>query len=253
MLTVYRSNRAEFLARLLSRQLIEQQPGPLETVEVMVNTWPTSRWLGEQLATANGISSLVRFPFPGSRLRQLVRQVLHLPAQEDDPWRAGQLVWAVLELLPELLEQPVAQPLRTWLTQREGTASGLTRDRWQLARTIADAMDDYALYRPDQLEQWKRTRPEDDWQPVLWRLLAQRLPRAPFGLQVREAVDRLRRGDVDPDLLPQRLRLFGISALAPVQVDLIQALSGLLEVEIYLLTPCPVSYTHLTLPTKRIV
>ena len=91
MLTVYRSNRAEFLARLLSRQLIEQQPGPLETLEVMVNTWPTSRWLGEQLATANGISSLVRFPFPGSRLRQLVRQVLHLPAQEDDPWRAGQL------------------------------------------------------------------------------------------------------------------------------------------------------------------
>ena len=162
MLTVYRSNRAEFLARLLSRQLIEQQPGPLETVEVMVNTWPTSRWLGEQLATANGISSLVRFPFPGSRLRQLVRQVLHLPAQEDDPWRAGQLVWAVLELLPELLEQPVAQPLRVWLTQREGTASGLTRDRWQLARTIADAMDDYALYRPDQLEQWKRPRPDDD-------------------------------------------------------------------------------------------
>ena len=137
MLTVYRSNRAEFLARLLSRQLIEQQPGPLETVEVMVNTWPTSRWLGEQLAMANGISSLVRFPFPGSRLRQLVRQVLQLPAQEDDPWRAGQLVWAVLELLPELLEQPVAQPLRLWLTQREGTASGLTRDRWQLARTIA--------------------------------------------------------------------------------------------------------------------
>jgi exodeoxyribonuclease V gamma subunit len=224
---------------LLSRQLIEQQPGPLETVEVMVNTWPTSRWLGEQLATANGISSLVRFPFPGSRLRQLVRQVLHLPAQEDDPWRAGQLVWAVLELLPELLEQPVAQSLRVWLTQREGTASGLTRDRWQLARTIADAMDDYALYRPDQLEQWKRPRPDDDWQPVLWRLLAQRLPRAPFGLQVREAVDRLRRGDVDPALLPERLRLFGISALAPVQVDLIQALSGLLEVEIYLLTPCP--------------
>ncbi len=239
MLTVYRSNRAEFLARLLSRQLIEQQPGPLETVEVMVNTWPTSRWLGEQLATANGISSLVRFPFPGSRLRQLVRQVLHLPAQEDDPWRAGQLVWAVLELLPELLEQPVAQPLRVWLAQREGTASGLTRDRWQLARSIADAMDDYALYRPDQLEQWKRPRPDDDWQAVLWRLLAERLPRAPFGLQVREAVDRLRRGDVDPAVLPERLRLFGISALAPVQVDLIQALSGLLEVEIYLLTPCP--------------
>ena len=81
MLTLYRSNRAEFLAALLARQLKEDCPGPMETVEVMVNTWPTSRWLGEQLAAANGISSLVRFPFPGSRLRQLVRLVLELPAE----------------------------------------------------------------------------------------------------------------------------------------------------------------------------
>ena len=57
---------------------------------------------------------------------------------------------------------------------------------------------------------------------------------------MREAVDSSSsRGDVDPAVLPERLRLFGISALAPVQVELIQALSGLLEVEIYLLTPCP--------------
>ena len=97
MLTLYRSNRAEFLAALLARQLKQDRPGPMETVEVMVNTWPTSRWLGEQLAAANGISSLVRFPFPGSRLRQLVRLVLELPAEEDDPWRAGRLVWAVLD------------------------------------------------------------------------------------------------------------------------------------------------------------
>ena len=86
MLTLYRSNRAEFLAQLLAQQVIDQQPGPLETLEVMVNTWPTSRWLGEQLAVANGISSLVRFPFPGSRFRELVRQVLDLPP--DHPTNA---------------------------------------------------------------------------------------------------------------------------------------------------------------------
>ena len=181
MLTLYRSNRAEFLATLLARQLLEARPDPFETVEVLVNTWPTSRWLGEQLAMANGISSLVRFPFPGSRLRQLVRRVLDLPDHEDDPWRATSLVWTVLELLPSLLEQPVAQPLRIWLQQRDGEASGLSRDRWQLARAIADAFDDYALYRPDQLEQWKRPRPDDDWQPVLWRLLANGFPGLPLG------------------------------------------------------------------------
>ena len=243
MLTLYRSNRAEFLAQLLAQQLIDQQPGPLETLEVMVNTWPTSRWLGEQLAVANGISSLVRFPFPGSRFRELVRQVLDLPPKEADPWRANQLVWPVLEILPELLEPPAALPLTRWLDGREGgrQPQALSRDRWQLARMIADAFDDYALYRADQLAQWSASpsSAETDWQPLLWRRLADQLNRPPFGLQVSDAIDRLRRGDVSVDSLPERLRLFGISALAPVQVDLIQALSGVLDVEVYLLTPCP--------------
>ena len=241
MLTLYRSNRAEFLATLLARQLLEERPDPFETVEVLVNTWPTSRWLGEQLATVNGISSLVRFPFPGSRLRQLVRRVLDLPDHEEDPWRATSLVWTVLELMPALLEQPVAQPLRAWLQQRDGEASGLSRDRWQLARAIADAFDDYALYRPATLHSWmrgSRASTETDWQPWLARQLDASLHRQPFGLQVQTAVERLRSGAVGPDVLPKVIRLFGISALAPVQVDLIQALSGTTEVQVYLLTPC---------------
>ena len=245
MLTLYRSNRAEFLATLLARQLLEERPDPFETVEVLVNTWPTSRWLGEQLATVNGISSLVRFPFPGSRLRQLVRRVLDLPDQEQDPWRATSLVWAVLEQMPALLEQPVARPLRVWLHQRDGgDASGLSRDRWQLARAIADAFDDYALYRPETLHSWiqgqgsRAASAETDWQPWLARQLAASLHRQPFGLQVQSAVERLRSGAVDPKVLPKVIRLFGISALAPVQVELIQALSGSTDVQVYLLTPC---------------
>ena len=239
MLTLYRSNRAEFLATLLARQLLEERPGPFETVEVLVNTWPTSRWLGEQLAVANGISSLVRFPFPGSRFRQLVRLLLDLPDREDDPWRATTLVWTVLERLPALLEQPAAAPLRDWLQQRTGTAKGLTRDRWQLARAIADAFDDYALYRPEILQRWVEARDaDDDWQPLLARQLADVLPRQPFGWQVQAAVERLRRGAVDTAVLPPVLRLFGISSLAPVQVQLIQALSGSTDVQVYLLTPC---------------
>ena len=50
MLTVYRSNRADLLAQLLGQHLRLITPDPFETVSVVVNTWPTSRWLGEQLA-----------------------------------------------------------------------------------------------------------------------------------------------------------------------------------------------------------
>ncbi len=65
MLTLYRSNRAEVLALRLAALLRVAPPDPFDTVAVVVNTWPTSRWLGEQLAIGlGGISANLRFPFP---------------------------------------------------------------------------------------------------------------------------------------------------------------------------------------------
>ena len=154
MLRLYRSNRAELLAELLAQELRLEPPGPFEQIEVVVNTWPTSRWLGEQLARVNGISALVRFPFPGSRLRQLVQTVLSDAPAIEDPWRAERLVWKVLEVLPDLLEQECASKLKEWWELHGDQQRRLTRDQWQLARSLADAIDDYALYRPEELADW---------------------------------------------------------------------------------------------------
>ncbi|MEN9496251.1 MAG: hypothetical protein RLZZ137_1291, partial [Cyanobacteriota bacterium] len=173
MLTLFRSNRAELLARLLATELRLTPPGPLEPVQVVVNTWPTSRWLGEQIAlelsdpetdgAGGGIAAGLRFPFPSSRLRQLVDQLLE-PATGNgdgtagagsvDPWRAQNLVWPVLELLPELLAEDCAAPLRQWLERRAPGLQRLDAPLWQLGRAIADALDDYGLYRPAMVEAW---------------------------------------------------------------------------------------------------
>ena len=300
MLTLYRSNRIEWLARVLAAQLQADPPGPFEQAQVVVNTWPTSRWLGEQLAMelgadpndgafAGGISANLRFPFPGSHLRRLV-DGLPLPASQaeaqpaaasaasgPDPWRANQLVWPLLELLPELMERPEAGQLGQWLRGRGSVASDLEaganlgpkpgqglgpeadrglgmvdRALWQLGRAIADAFDDYTLYRPAMVAAWcqgqdldglGKSLPEHQlWQPLLLRQLANRLGVRPFGLRVLEAIAALKRGDpatlAAASALPSPLRLFGLSSMAPIQVDLLQALSGQLAVEIYLLTPC---------------
>ena len=245
MLRVYRSNRAELLAELLAQQLRLEPPGPFEQIEVVVNTWPTSRWLGEQLARVNGISAMVRFPFPGSRLRQLVQTVLSDSPAIEDPWRAERLVWRVLEVLPNLLELECASNLREWWELHGGQQGQLNRDQWHLARTLADAIDDYALYRPEELADWLAGKAGDQlpeglrWQPFLARALAERLPCRPFGLQVQQVIELLRNGEDPAQPLPARLRLFGVSNLAPVQINLLQALSGRISVELFLLTPCP--------------
>ena len=258
LLTLYRSNRAEVLVQLLAAQLRHPPPGPLEPVMVVVNTWPTSRWLGESLALhLGGVSAHLRFPFPGSHLRRVVQLILADGAGTEreadaDPWRAIHLVWSVLEDLPGLAAEPEGELLRLWL-QRRPFAGRVDLPHWHLARAIADAFDDYALYRPDLLQHWEAGRdlegngqPLPDpqrWQPKLYRRLRQRLGGAPFGLRVLEVIRRLEAGDGNQDQvrrhLGERLRLFGPSSMAPIQVKLLQALATVLPVDLYLLTPCP--------------
>ncbi|KAF0652749.1 exodeoxyribonuclease V subunit gamma [Cyanobium sp. Copco_Reservoir_LC18] len=254
MLTVFRSNRAELLARLLATQLRLTPPDPFEQVQVVVNTWPTSRWLGEQLAEhLGGIAANLRFPFPGSHLRQLVDQLLapvgEVPeAGVADPWRADRLVWPLLDLLPAVATAPEGEPLRLWLADR-GAGPRLELGLWQLGRAIADAFDDYALYRPELLRAWEngqaidgRGRPLPDsqcWQPLLYRALRAELGAEPFGRRVQGLIDRLRRGSPPPAAASGgTLRLFGLSSMAPIQVQLLQALSRHRPVDLYLLTPC---------------
>jgi exodeoxyribonuclease V gamma subunit len=262
MLTIYRGNRAELLAELLATQLRLDPPDPFSTVEVVVNTWPTSRWLGEQLAIQlGGVAANLRFPFPGSHLRRIVAAILaEGPEQAADPWRADRLVWAVLACLPAVAATPQGEPLRRWLRDRDPERQ-LSLDSWRLARAIADAFDDYTLYRSDLLQAWERGQDQANgspalaasqrWQPLLYRALRQQLGREPFGLKVERAIACLasrasggpsaraaEQGSLGAGIVPP-LRLFGLSSLAPVQVRLLQAVSGIAAVELFLLTPCP--------------
>ena len=248
MLTVYRSNRAEFLAQLLGQKLRLEPPSPWETVQVVVNTWPTSRWLGERLAVElGGIAANLRFPFPGSRLRQIVNHLLDEDPAVIDPWQAANLVWPVLELLPDLVERGEAVLLESWL-QGRGDPQHLDAPLWQLGRAIADSFDDLTLYRPAMVAAWCAGDDLDGrgqslpagqrWQPQLFRQLQSRLGVQPFGLRLIDAIERLRRGTARVEGLVGPLRLFGLSSSAPLQVHLLQALAASLPVEIYLLTPC---------------
>ncbi|ABX09012.1 exodeoxyribonuclease V subunit gamma [Prochlorococcus marinus] len=250
MLTIYRSNRAEWLANVLAEQLRANPPGLSENVEIVVNTWPTGRWLGEEIAKINGISALVRFPFPAAQLKTLVRKFLGIEViNDDDPWEANQLIWPILNSLPELLQKEEAGVLQKWLERDLSQSGKLSRDEWQLAKTIAYTFDEYIMYRPDVISDWWGTENEINnlksklpkyiqWQPILINLLKQRITQEPFGLQVRNVASKLKKGIAPKQNLPSDLRIFGINSLAPVQLELIQALSCIMEVKVFLLTPC---------------
>ena len=252
MITIYRSNRAEWLAKLLSEQLRIEPPEISETINIIVNSWPTSRWLGDQISIINGINAQTRFPFPGSYLQKIVNEILELKPEQSETinfWKSDCMVWHIINQLPELLKKEEANSLKEWLGKQSSNNGELNIDKWQLAKSIAQAFDDYIFYRPDLIMDWynpeiknkelfRNLPPESKWQPILFRLILKSINVDPFSIQVKKAIQLLKQKDIPSKNLPKQLKIFGVSSLAPIQIDFLQALSGSIDIQIYLLTPC---------------
>ena len=115
MLTIYRSNKAEWLAEILGQELRLNPPAITEEVNIIVSTWPSSRWLSEQLSIINNINALVKYPFPGTYFKRLVKKFIGIDPNEKDPWEKNHLVWKILELLPELIKREDSKIIKYWL------------------------------------------------------------------------------------------------------------------------------------------
>ncbi len=249
MLTIYRSNKAEWLAEILGQELRLNPPGITEEINIIVSTWPSSRWLSEKLSLINNINALVKYPFPGSYLKSLVKKIIGINPHEKDPWEKNHLVWHILELLPELLKDENAQIIRNWIKINEKENDQVSINLWDLANNIAEVFDNYILYRPEIIKQWlsKKTRKNLGvisanknifWQEILFNLLYKKINKDPFCLQVEKAIKQLKKDDISKLDYPKNLYIFGISSLAPLQIDLIQAFSKVINIKIYLISPC---------------
>ncbi len=236
---------------MLAEQLRVNPPHPFEKIEVMVNTWPTSRWLGEQIAINNGISALIDFPFPNSHLKKFIQIPLGIEITNDDNWKSNKLVWTIIKLLPEFLEYKEARHLKDWLKKETSSNNKINKKQWELAKIITNTFEEYFLYRPEFICKWWELNPvtnnsikdlpnEVQWQPILLNLLKKNINSEPVTLQIKNVINMLKqnKNSLNRFDLPKQLRIFGISSLAPIQIELIQALSSVVDVKIYLLTPC---------------
>ena len=249
MLTIYRSNKAEWLAEILGQELRLNPPEITEEVNIIVSTWPSSRWLSEKLSIINNINALVKYPFPGTYLKRLVKRIIGIDPDEKDPWEKNQLVWNILELLPELMKVEEAQVIRSWIEISDKKDTQINLKLWDLANNIAETFDDYILYRPEIIKQWlsKKTKKKSReisvnknilWQEILFNLLYKKINKDPFCIQVEKAIKRLKKDDISKLDYPKNLYVYGLSSLAPLQIDLIQAFSKVINIKIYLISPC---------------
>lgn len=228
---VHRSNRTEKLVEVLCDVVRRPLASPFERECIVVQGRGMERWLAMQLASRLGVWANPEFPFP----RKLIERAFAAASGGADAastvYEPETLLWAIADLLPAHLEQPAFAPIRSYLLDGGQEAVRLV----QLAERIATTFDQYVVYRPEMVRRWSDGDGED-WQPLLWRALVQRL--GPLHLAAREArfareiarLDRL-------DDFPRRVSLFGVSTLPPLYARVLFALAERVEVHLFLLSP----------------
>lgn len=258
-LRVYRSNHIELLAELLGRFLQAAPPAdPFAPIEIVVGSRGMERWLRHTLAEHLGVCANIRFPFPTGWLDDVLAQVLDEAAEDAcaNRWTPSSLAWALLEVLPKLVERPGFEAVRAYDESWDGPVSAKA---YGLARQLGDVLDRYVVYRPEMACAWSAGEPAAvpagaealSWQWALWQELVRHFESAPHRAErIRDAERLLRSGAVAPRFAGP-VRLFGISSLPPVWMPLLGALAEHVEVDLFLLCPSNEYWAELVGPRVR--
>lgn len=231
MLHIYHSNRLEVLAETLAGVTAEPLSDPFRAEVIVVQNPGMARWINQRLAELTGIGARLDYPLPAAFFWRVLRAWLP-EAPEPEQFDRDALMWRILRILPGLLGEAAFVHLQGYLA---GDASDLRL--FQLVRRVADLFDQYLVLRPDMVLGWEDGE-GDHWQARLWRALC---AEAGYAHRARLLADlhRAMRGGVPPvGSLPERVSLFGLSALAPVYVELLGALARFLPVHCLCLNPC---------------
>jgi exodeoxyribonuclease V gamma subunit len=264
-------NRSERLRDLLIEWTKRYPLAPLENETILVQSNGIAQWLKLALAANSdpatgeggcGIAAALEISLPSRFIWQAYRAVLDAASVADvSPFDKSRLVWRLMRVLPALIDRPVFEPLRRFISRDDDR-----RKRFQLAERIADLFDQYQMYRADWLASWaqgddvvldargKRDALPDEqrWQAALWRELVADVTNSLDGASQDVASDGgraavheafLRRvsawpGDARPGGLPRRIIVFGISSLPRQSLEALAALARWTQVLMCVPNPC---------------
>ncbi|MDN6180397.1 MAG: exodeoxyribonuclease V subunit gamma [Halomonas subglaciescola] len=265
---VVHANRLEDLRGLAIEWMGRYPLAPLENETLLVQSNGIGQWLKLALAAdpadgGAGIAAALDVTLPARFLWQSYRTVLEHGAgdnagvPETSPFDKSRLVWRLLRLLPELVEDDVFAPLKRFLEIDRDQ-----RKHYQLAERLADLFDQYQVYRADWLDAWAQgedilitargqAQPlaeHQRWQPALWRALRDDVAttqgasglvssRAEVHRRFLAAAETLT-PDTRPPGLPRRLIIFGISSLPQQTLEALAALSRCCQIVLCVHNPC---------------
>jgi|GEM_PF-4528964 len=232
MVTLFTSADINFLADELSERIsytrelssfFKHQPS------VIVQNAGMEQWIKLQLARRKGAFAEVDVSFPAAKLFQLQREVLGV----DDIPRSSR--WYISRRIALILYKHRNDPLmksatRMWRDADQNPVV-LERKRWVLAEQIADAFDEYELYRTRDIESW--IEEGDDWQKFIMRNLYDEKELFRYSA-AQKTIDEIEKAE---DFLNDEYHIFVLPGLVPHQIEMFSAISKFRPVYFYVVYP----------------
>lgn len=229
-LHLHRAERTDQLADGLGAMLAQPLADPFATELVLVPAKGVERWLSQRLSNRLGICAGVQFRNPRSLIAELTGTTT------TDPWAADAMVWPLLAVIDDSLDEPWCATLAAHLGHH---AAGEERElrqgrRYAVARRLAGLYASYARQRPALLTGWDGLPEDLSWQKPLWDKLVARIAAPAPHVRHDETLARLRDSRTD---LPERISLFGHTRLPATEVELLAALSSHHDLHLWLPHP----------------
>ncbi|THJ04973.1 exonuclease V subunit gamma, partial [Nocardioides sp.] len=161
-LHLHRATRTDHLADELGALLAKPLADPFADEVVVVPAKGVERWLSQRLSHrlgvgrrgGDGICAGVDFRSPWSLFSEVVG------TRDEDPWAPDALVWPLLRVLDDSLDEPWAAPLARHVGHGvEGEEGDLRRGRrYAVAQRLARLFASYAVQRPALVAEWSAGR-----------------------------------------------------------------------------------------------
>lgn len=235
MLTLISSNDLTELTSIFADQAIKTGSDPFVPATILVQSYGTGQWLKLQVAKQLGIAANLECLLPAHFIWKLYQNLLELP--DLLPLQDDLLTFRLMARLQETNEPA----LKHYLSQ----PGDPDLRYYQLAKQLSQVFEQYLMYRPDWILNWQKgedpveNNPQS-WQARLWQSLIKQEPelaRVHRAALHQRLMTRLSEG-ITLKQLPERLSIFGIASLAPLQLETFRKVAELIKVDIYFMNPC---------------
>jgi exodeoxyribonuclease V gamma subunit len=262
-LNIFHSNRVEVLHELLAQTVASagQTTHPLAPEFVLLDNPSLGPWINLQLAMRHGIAANIRYLTLDDFFWSLARAMLDTDIPRRTPLNKQEMAWRLYGLLGDeaLLARAELEPVRSYMAAGDADGRFGQLKRYQLAARVADLFDQYQVYRPDWINQyWAQGKAlpagatggssrgrgnAEPWQRLLWASLEQAAGNSTHRARVQDQLCRqLAADDATPELPWQRLFVFGVTAMAPGQLQLLMQLARHIDIYLYLFNPCALEW-----------